>query len=105
MFDHDPGEDEDYFGVMARRSQTNERRVLWIGEIERKETDSDREQFRSFYFALFQKIIKYFRKKPSMSADRRMYLVKEPNGEWYMAFRERAFSRAFDEISQKDSSE
>jgi hypothetical protein len=101
MYDYDEGEEDDFFGVMARRSLTNERRVLWVGEIERKETGGDKEHFRRYYFLVFEKLLGYFRKKMMLGSERRLYLVKEPDNEWYLAFRERPFSRAFDDISQK----
>ena len=50
--------DEEFVGIMAKRSTTRNNRVVWIGEISNKEKDIDA---RDAYFDLLYTILKNMR--------------------------------------------
>lgn len=87
---------EEFVGVMARRSRTNYRRVLWIGDI-----SSDSPDAKDYFFHVFGGILLFSSNKKMLPSSRRLYLIKEPNNEWYLGFRASTMVQAFDQLDKE----
>lgn len=81
---------------MARRSRTNHRRVLWIGDISTESPDA-----RDYFFHVFDGILSFSSNKNMPPASRRLYLVKEPNNKWYLGLKASTMEQAFEQLDKE----